>query len=244
MNSGTILVTGSNGGIGSGVIEFLLKSGARNLACHYRHEKDKISACLAKYDLDPERHLFQAALTNEAEVKNMRLQIEAKLTPVWGLLNIAGSSSNALSWKMELSDFQQIINDNLISTFLCCREFMPAMRANASGRIINISSVIAHTGAAGASHYCAAKAAICGWTKSIALELAPKNITVNALALGYFNAGIISHVSPELQAEVKARIPLKRFGETNEIGAYINFLLSAEGQYTTGQVININGGLY
>jgi 3-oxoacyl-[acyl-carrier protein] reductase len=118
------------------------------------------------------------------------------------------------------------------------------MRQMNSGRIVNISSVVGYTGAVGAAAYCAAKAAIGGWTKALALELASKSITVNTLALGYFEYGLINHLTDELQDGIKGRIPYHRFGKANEVGGYIKFLLSADGLYTTGQIIHVNGGLF
>lgn len=241
---GPILITGSNGGIGCELADYLLNQGVRNIALNYHSSCDNITKLLTKYDCDPSRHLFQAELSDETQVAAMRQQIEKRFGDVWGLLNIAGGSTNAMSWKMSVSEFKKIIDNNLTSTFLCCREFIPGMRKLEDGRIINFSSIVANTGIAGASHYCAAKAGVMGLTKSLALELAPKNITVNALVLGYFNYGLIHHLTPQLQAEVKDRIPLKRFGNSNEIGGLMKYLLSVDGKYTTGQGIHINGGQF
>jgi len=241
---GVILITGSNGGIGCALAEYLLEKGIRQIALQYRSECDKITTCLKKFDLDPERHLFEASLTDESSVLQLRSEIESRIGEVWSVLNVAGGSTNSMSWKTSLADFRSVIDDNLTSAFLCSREFIPAMRKNAAGRIINFSSVVASTGIAGAAHYSAAKAGLLGLTKALALELAPKNITVNTLSLGYFKYGLINHLTEQLQDEVRESIPLKRFGDISEIGGYIMFLLSEAGQYTTGQTLHINGGLY
>lgn len=238
------LITGSNGGIGLAVAEHLLGQGVRSLAFQYRSASDKIAACLKRFDLDPEKHLFKADLCLEQDVASLRSSIEDRLGAVWGLVNIAGGSSNSMSWKTPLADFRKVLDDNLTSAFLSCREFIPGMRTAGSGRIINISSVVAFTGAVGAAHYCAAKGAIASYTKALSLELAPKNITANALALGYFGYGLINQVNEQLQAEIKERIPLKRFGSGTDVGGYIKFLLSEESAFTTGQVIHINGGQF
>jgi len=118
------------------------------------------------------------------------------------------------------------------------------MRTAGSGRIINISSVVAFTGIPGAAHYCAAKGAVASYTKAISLELAPKNITANTVALGYFQYGLIHQVNQQLQAEIRERIPLKRFGSGSDLGGLIKFLLSEESGYMTGQVMHINGGQF
>lgn len=238
------LVTGSNGGIGLAVAEHLLAHGMRSLAFHYRSASSKITDCLKRFDLDPQKHLFKADLCSESDVAQLRASVEGSLGPVWGLVNIAGASSNSMSWKTSLSDFRKVLDDNLTSTFLACREFVPGMRSAGAGRIINISSVVAFTGAVGAAHYCAAKGAIVSYTKALSLELAPKNITVNALSLGYFQYGLINQVNEQLQAEIKERIPLKRFGTGSDVGGHIRFLLSDESAFTTGQVIHINGGQF
>lgn len=239
-----ILVTGSNGGIGSAVADYLLAAGKRNIAFHYRSNCNQIREILRGYDLEPEKHLFQADLSNESDVRSLRLRIEASLGQVWGLVNIAGASSNVMAWKMTLSEFVRIINDNLTSTFICCREFIPGMRDISSGRIINFSSIVASTGVAGASHYCAAKGGIESFTKALSLELAPKNITANTIALGFFEYGLINHLNQEFQMEVKQRIPLKRFGKASDIGSYISYLLMRESGFITGQVVHINGGQF
>lgn len=239
-----ILITGSNGGIGSVVADYLLAKGERNLAFHYRSGCEQIQSLVRRYDLDPERHLFQADLCREDELARLRTSIEAKLGGVWGLVNVAGASSNALSWKMSLSDFREIIDSNLTATFLCCREFIPGMRAANSGRIINFSSIVASTGVAGAAHYCAAKGGIESLTKALSLELAPKNVSANTVALGFFEYGLIHHLSHEAQMEVKEKIPLKRFGTAADIGSYVWFLLNPESSFTTGQVLHVNGGQY
>lgn len=242
MTESLVLITGSNGGIGSALVEYLLDHGCRNVALHYRGSLEHVEALLKRHDLDPAKHLFYGDLSDEDQVKNLRQSIEQSLGPVSSLINIAGSSTNNLSWKLSVGEFQKVLGDNLLSTFLCCREFCGPMRANGGGRIINLSSIVASTGVAGASHYCAAKAGIEGFSKALALELAPKLITVNVLALGYFRYGLINHLSETHQEVVRSQIPLKRFGEGNEIGGYVRFLLSSEGAYTTGQVLHINGG--
>lgn len=239
----TILITGSNGGIGLAVTEYLLKNGIRNLACHYRSNNDKIKDLLTKYDMNTETHMFRADLTNESELSLMNEAINKNHAPVSSLVNIAGMSTNGMSWKLTKSQFVDVIDNNLLSSFLCTREFIPSMRSATWGRIINFSSVVGATGVAGASHYCAAKAGLMGLTKAMALELANKNITVNAIALGYFNYGLINDVPADAQDQIKNRIPVNRFGTADEIGSMVKFLLSQDSSYLTGQILHLNGGL-
>lgn len=240
-----ILLTGSNGGIGGHVAEYLIDSGIKNIVFQVHKNQDNIKAILEKNDMPFEKHLFTANLTSEDELKSLSEQIYKKWenTPSI-LLNIAGGSKNSMSWKMTKQDFQDVIDQNLLSTFLTCREFIAQMREKRFGRIINIASVVAFTGVAGASHYCAAKAGIIGLSKSLSHELINKDITVNTLALGYFSTGIIDEVPEKMQEIIKSNIPAKKFGDARQIGSLIKFLISSEAEYITGQVHHINGGLY
>lgn len=244
MIPGVTLITGANGGLGSEIVKSLLSSGVENIACHYRSECDVITNILEEKGLDPANYLFKAELTAEDQVHQMREEIEQKLGPVYNLVNLAGGSTNGVSWKLSREQYQEVIDMNLTSTFVACKEFIPGMRERGYGRIINTSSVVGSTGVPGASHYCASKAAVLGYSKSIALELVNKNITVNTVSLGYFNTGLIHDVPEELQEQIKAQIPIKRFGEPKEIASAIMYLLRQDAGYTTGQVIHINGGLY
>ncbi len=244
MNKDCILVTGSNGGIGQYVVESLLKREKRNIICHFRSSSSKIEAVLKKFDLPLSEHLVQADLCDEKSVQNMKQQIEKNGSNINSLVNVAGASSNGMSWKLEVDDFKKILDDNLLSTFITCKTFIPKMREQGFGRIINFSSIVAFTGVAGASHYCAAKAGINGFTKAIALELANKSITCNTIALGYFDAGLIHDVPAQIQEDLKKKIPLARFGSSNDVGSMTNFLLSRDADFMTGQVFHINGGQY
>ena len=118
------------------------------------------------------------------------------------------------------------------------------MRDARAGRIINVSSVVAFSGVAGAAHYCAAKAGIVGFSKSIARELISRQITVNALALGYFDYGMLYTVPEDLREAIREQIPAGRFGSAAEVGGMVAYLLSDEAAYTTGQVLHLNGGMY
>lgn len=239
-----IVLTGAGGGLGINLTAYFLDQGYRKLALVGRGRTEGLSELLLRADLDPERHIFKAELSDETQVADLRASIETKLGPVKGIVNLAGASTNGLSWKLSKEDFLRVLDDNLISTFVCCKEFIPGMRERGEGRIVNISSVVASTGVAGASHYSAAKAGVLGFTRSLSLELAAKKITVNAISLGYFQQGLIDQVSSDLQLQIKEKIPLKRFGTAAEIGGALEFLLSPTGAYTTGQDIHINGGLY
>ena len=241
---GVLLITGANGGLGSELVNYLLDAGFDNIACQYRSSSDVISKVFENHNIDYSKHCFYADLTVEEDVKKLRTSINESIGKVWGIINMARANSNFMSWKMSKNEFQRIVDSNLTSTFLVNKEFIPDLRDSSGGRIINISSIIAFSGIIGASHYVSSKAGLIGLTKSLALELSNKSITVNALALGYFDYGIIKDVPPAMLEEIKSKIPLKRLGKIEEIAGLLKYLLSSEGAYCTGQVFHINGGLY
>lgn len=230
-----ILVTGASGGIGSTLVKQLITTqNYEEIFCQYYTNHDK----LPFESLLNVSRCFKCDLTNEFNVT----QLHKEVGDVWGIINLAGGSSNAMSWKMSTDEFKRIVDINLTSTFNVCKQFIPGMRASGGGRIINVSSVVASAGTIGASHYCAAKAGIEGLTRALALELASKKITVNALALGYFDVGLIDHVPRFTQDTIKLMTPMERFGKVNELTGLIEYLLSESSEFMTGQVLKVNGG--
>ena len=242
--AGYILITGAGSGIGLSIVETLLTNGYTKLVCQYRSRNTDLFNLFKENNLLAEDYCIKAELTNEDDIRKMSEFGKKYFGSIYGLINVAGASTNSMSWKMTKEDFIQVINSNLLSTFLCSKEFIPEMREQAIGRIINFSSVVAFTGTVGSAHYCAAKAGVVGLSKALSLELANKNITVNTIALGYFDRGLINDVSLTLQEEIKSRTPIKRFGQANEVGGLVNYILGLDAEFTTGQVFHINGGLY
>ena len=243
MNEGFVLVTGANGGIAQYVLRHLLGRGHRRILCHFRGARDQVDAVLREFDL-PGTHAIQADLCDESSVIRMRDEIQSAHGTVSALVNVAGSSSNGMFWKLDAAEFTRVVNDSLLSTFLCCQAFAPAMREQRFGRIVNFSSIVGATGVAGAAHYAAAKAGIVGFTKSIAQELAGRGVTANALALGYFDTGLIHSVPEAMKTEIRARIPVGRFGTQADVGAAVEYLISPDAAFLTGQLIHLNGGQY
>ena len=243
-NTNLVLITGASGGIGKALISLLIEAGWRNIVCQYCTRPDGIAEVLTHHELDPRERLFCADLTDETQAAEMHRRIQTAFGPLYGLVTLAGGSSNGVSWKLSTEEFRRILDVNLMSTFLTCREFIPEMREQARGRIINISSVVAYTGAAGTAHYAAAKAAVIGLSKSLALELAPKHIPVSVIALGYFQYGLINTIPQEHQDRIKSQIPAQRFGEAAELAGLVLYLLNESGAYSSGQVYHLNGGLY
>lgn len=238
-----IIITGANGGIGRKLVDCMLAQGYENVICQVRSCSYDIKQVFAAHGVK-DNFCYDVELTNEEKVAQFHSEIKSRFGNIWGLINLAGAASNSMSWKLDVSEFTRIMNENLLSTFLMCREFTPDLRSQAGGRIINTSSVVAFSGAPGASHYCAAKAAIVGFSKSLAIELAPKNITVNTLGLGYFECGLINQIPQPVQEDIKSKTLMKRLGKVEEIAGLVDYLLSDAGGFSTGQVHHVNGGFY
>jgi NAD(P)-dependent dehydrogenase (short-subunit alcohol dehydrogenase family) len=160
------------------------------------------------------------------------------------LINNAGISKSNVSWKTTADEWNQTMAINLNAPFFLSQAVIPSMRANAFGRIINITSVVAQTGFVGTSAYAASKAGLIGLTKTLSKELAKFQISVNAIALGYFNTGMIDDVPAEVQTELLKQVPMNTLGNPETLAKTIEFLISDEAGFVTGQTVNLNGGLY
>lgn len=235
MDKKVILITGATGGLGTAMVKHFENQDVR-LALHTFQQEP--------FDVNCEHAWFKADLRDENQVKNLVASILANFGRVDVLINNAGISKNGMSWKLAPADFNEVIAVNLTAPFLLCQGFIPGMRANGFGRIITISSVVAQTGVPGTVAYAASKAGVLGLTKTIAKELAKDPITCNALALGYFDQGMISEVSPELQEQIISQIPKNRLGSVETILTTLDWLLKDESDYVTGQTISLNGGLF
>ena len=160
------------------------------------------------------------------------------------LVNNAGTSADGLLIRMKDRDWESVIRTNLTGTYNCCRAVAYAMMKRRWGRIINITSVVAASGNAGQVNYSASKAGIIGLTKSLARELGPRNICVNAVAPGFIVTEMTQSLPEEIREQIKEQIPLAKPGTPEDVGAAVAFLATEEAAYITGQVIHVNGGLY
>ncbi|MGA8365675.1 MAG: SDR family oxidoreductase, partial [Candidatus Acidiferrales bacterium] len=149
-----------------------------------------------------------------------------------------------LALRMKLEDWDAVLRTNLTGAYLCIQQALGAMLKQRSGRIINITSVVAETGNAGQANYVASKAGLIGLTRAIAVEVASRNITVNAIAPGFIETPMTDPLPQELKDKMKSLIPLGRFGTDRDVAAAIAFLASDEAAYITGQVLDVNGGLH
>ncbi len=232
----TILIIGSSGGIGSAISDLLIKENF-NIALHYFENKPKIKE-------NDKVKLYQADITKEEEVIALINSVLYDFKSIDVLINNAGISKSQISWKTELTNWENTLAVNLTGPFLLTKHVLPVMKKNNFGRIIFISSIVAQTGFIGTAAYAASKAGLLGLTKTLAKESAPNHITVNSLALGYFNTGMIHDVPEELQNDIKKNIPKQNFGDPKAIFQTLLFLIQEESNYITGQTINLNGGLF
>ncbi|GAA0876456.1 3-oxoacyl-[acyl-carrier-protein] reductase [Wandonia haliotis] len=232
-----VVLTGASGGVGAALSVFLAEKGYR-LALHYNEH------AIESVPEGEDVHYFQADLRDSEQISAMMDAVLAVYGRIDILINNAGISRNGMSWKLDEEDWSESILINLTAPFLLSQKAIPVMRSNGWGRIINVSSVVGQTGFIGTSAYAASKSGLFGLTKTMAKELAAFGITVNSLALGYMDTGMITGVSEELQEEIKKQIPLKRLGTTDVITTAVEFLLSDGADYYTGQTLNLNGGLH
>ena len=168
----------------------------------------------------------------------------AKAGKVDILVNNAALTKDGLALRMKKDDWDAVIGTNLTGAFLAIQQVLHPMMKERWGRIINISSIVGETGNPGQANYVASKAGLIGLTKSLAQEMASRNITVNAIAPGFIETDMTAVLSEELKNNMLLRIPLKRFGKPEEIAAAVKFLASDEAGYITGTVLNVNGGMY
>jgi NAD(P)-dependent dehydrogenase (short-subunit alcohol dehydrogenase family) len=187
---------------------------------------------------------IQADLRDAIQIQSAIHAVLEKWNKVDVLINNAGISQSDMSWKTSVNDWNETIQVNLTAPFVLSKLLLPIMKQNGFGRIINISSVVAQTGVIGTSSYTASKAGLLGLTKTLSKEVAKHNITVNALALGYFNRGMIKDVPDEFREEIIESIPKNELGKPRIIAETIHFLMSNDANYLTGQTINLNGGLF
>lgn len=230
-----MLIIGSSGGLGSELVDYF-RNKDLNLALHYFENAPIHNGNNIKH--------YQADITNENEVKTLINKVVEDFSQIDIILHNAGVSKNGVSWKVDLKDWDETLAVNLTGPFLVSKYAIPHMRTAGFGRILFMSSIVAQTGFVGTTAYAASKAGLLGLTKTLAKELANKNVTVNAIALGYFNAGMIQDVPEDMQTQLKANIPVGELGDPQQLATFIEYLVSEKSAYITGQTLNLNGGLY
>jgi len=237
------LVTGASQGIGRDTSLALAEAGA-TVAVAARSE-EKLSALVA--DIAAAGGIALAVKMDVADAEQVKAgfkQILEKFGRLDILVNNAAITRDGLALRMKPDDWEAVLRTNLTGAHLCIQQALPPMMKARAGRIINISSVVAQAGNAGQANYVAAKAGLIGLTKAIAVEIASRNITVNAVAPGFIETPMTAALADKVREELRTRIPLGRMGLAREIAAAIVFLASDEAAYITGHVLNVNGGLH
>ena len=238
------LVTGASRGIGKAISLELARKG---VIVGLGYNRNTPKADEVKQEIisnGGEAEIFQGSIENFYDAKKVVDSIIEKYGKIDILVNNAGITEDKTILKMSLEEWLRVIQVNLFGAFYCIKASVENMIENGWGRIINISSIIGLTGNIGQSNYAAAKAGIIGLTKSLALELAKKNITVNAVAPGFIETEMVAKVNPKILESIKEKVPMKRLGTAKEVAKVVSFLASEDTGYVTGQVYGINGGLY
>ncbi len=234
------LVTGASGGIGSAIAKALHAQGAT--VCLHGTRRDALDALAA--ELKDRAHVVVANLSESDEAAEKVVpDAEAAMGQVDILVNNAGITRDGLVLRMKDEDFWNVINVNLAVAFRLCRGAVKGMIKRRGGRIINISSVVGVTGNPGQVNYVASKAGLIGLTKSLALEVANRGVTVNAVAPGLITSAITERLTDDQRAKYLAGIPVGRIGEGADVASAVVYLASAEAGYVTGQTLHVNGGM-
>jgi 3-oxoacyl-[acyl-carrier protein] reductase len=237
------LITGASRGIGRDVA---LRLAAEGVAVAVNYHTSEIEAATV---VDEARALGVSAITIHGSVTDAAhadALIEATVAQLGSLdilVNNAGITRDNLLMRMAEEDWDAVMDTNLKGAFLCTKAAIRPMLRQRSGRIINMSSVVALTGNAGQANYTAAKAGLIGFTKTVAREVASRGITVNALAPGFIETRMVNELGEDLKKQIMERIPLARFGSTEDVAASVAFLASEDAAYITGQVLSVDGGL-
>jgi 3-oxoacyl-[acyl-carrier protein] reductase len=234
-----VVVTGASRGIGKGLAEAFAKEGAK-VACVATTEAGANATASA---IGAGAKGYPCDVSDSAAVETLFNSIQEDLGTPSVLVNNAGLARDTLIIRMKDEDWDKVIDVNLKGTFLCIRAVTRAMMKDRYGRIVNMSSVIGQTGAAGQANYAASKAGIIGLTKSVAKELGSRGITCNAIAPGFIETDMTENLPAEMREQVVKMAPAGRLGTPEDVAAVVLFLASKEAAYVTGQTITVDGGL-
>ena len=235
-----IIITGASGGIGNSIVEKLYDNGANILATGTRIEKlDELkkkfnNVKIIKFDIS-HHHKIEEFINNATEELGGSLDC---------IINNAGVTKDNLAIRMNLEEWTKVIDINLTSTFLMCKYSIKKMLKNKSGKIVNITSVVAHTGNVGQANYTASKAGIIAMSKSLAIEYAKKNINVNCISPGFISTAMTDQIDEKYKEAIIAKIPSNRLGKPEDIANAVTFLSSNQSDYINGETLHVNGGMY
>ena len=238
-----VLITGASRGIGKETAKVYAENGY-DVAINYVSEKTDVEGIKKEFqDMGVKCLMIKADVSNEEDVNNMVEKVISEFGKIDVLVNNAGITKDTLLMRMSKEDFDKVIDINLKGTFLVTKAVSKYMMKKRCGSIINLASVVGVAGNSGQSNYSASKAGIIGFTKSIAKELASRNIRANAVAPGFIETDMTNVLKDEVKESIGNQIPLKRMGTAREVAEVIYFLGTEKSSYITGQVINIDGGM-
>tara|TARA_B100000575_G_C22909639_1_gene528263 strand:- start:8 stop:745 length:738 start_codon:yes stop_codon:yes gene_type:complete len=240
LKESNIIVTGATGGIGSSIIKKLYNAGANILATGTKNEKLEE---LKKKFQNIQTLKFDISQTDNLEnfIENATNQLGGKLDC---LVNNEGITQDNLAIRMSIEEWKNVININLTSTFLISKFAIKKMLKNKKGKIINITSVVGHTGNLGQTNYTASKAGIIAMSKSLAIEYAKKNINVNCISPGFIKTAMTDKIDEKFKEIIISKIPSARLGEPEDVANAVIFLASSHSDYINGETLHVNGGLY
>ena len=239
----TVLITGGSRGIGKEVALKYAENGY-NIVINYVSSNTDVEELKKEFEQKgAEALILKADVTNTQEVENVVNKAIEKFGTIDVLVNNAGITKDNLLMRMTEEEFDKVININLKGTYVVTKAVIKYMMKKRCGSIINLSSVVGVAGNAGQCNYSASKAGIIGFTKSLAKEVASRNILVNAIAPGFIETDMTKVLSDNVKEAILNQIPLKRMGEAKEVAKLVKFLVSDDSKYITGQVINVDGGM-
>ena len=235
-----IIVTGATGGIGNSIVKKLYEYGANILASGTKIDKlEKLKSNLKNIKI------LKFDITDNDKIEKF---IDDATNELGGslncLVNNAGITRDNLAIRMSLDEWNNVINLNLTSTFLCSKFGIKKMLKNKSGKIINITSVVGHTGNLGQSNYTASKAALVAMSKSLAIEYAKKNININCISPGFIETAMTDKIDEKFKEVIISKIPSARLGQPEDIANAVLFLASKQSDYINGETLHVNGGMY
>ena len=234
-----VLITGATGGIGSAILDIFYNNGFNIIASGTN--EDKLNKLQDKYS---ERVIMiKCDLSDESQINHLVSQAQSSCDGIDILINNAGITKDNVFLRMQKDQWDDVLNVNLNSNFLLTKLVIKGMIKKRWGRIVNITSVVAKMGNAGQANYVASKSAIEGFSRSLAQEVASRNITINCVAPGFVDTDILSTIEPEKLKDMTKNIPVGRIGTPEDVSNAVFFLSSEESSYITGQVIHVNGGL-
>ena len=234
-----ILVTGATGGIGRALVKKFSSLEGNVLATGTKNEK----LDLLKKEF-PEINILKFDISEHSKIEEFIENVNSQLTSLDVVVNNAGITLDNLSLRMKDEEWQKVIDINLTSTFLLCKYAIKKMLKNKYGRIVNITSVVGHTGNIGQANYAASKSGIIGMTKSLGIEYAKKNITLNCVSPGFIQSNMTDKIVESIKAALTSRIPMSKLGRGEDVANTVAFLASDAASYITGETIHVNGGMY